>query len=143
MAAHEQRAGSPNDKIDVEAMRDGQLRCSPWCDVGGPDDDMKLYVCWGTFPVPWPRRDDSWRPGAHACKRAHDALTEAGHAPKVIKTYSFGQLPDLTRGRREVRRLTGESWVPVLVLDDGEVIAGSREIAAWARGHPAAATSDR
>ena len=98
---------------------------------------MKLYVCWGTFPVPWPRRSASWRPAAHPCKRAHDALEEAGHSPEVVRTYGLGQLPDFTRGRKEVKRLTGESWVPVLVLDDGEVIRDSDRIVAWARDNPA------
>jgi hypothetical protein len=95
---------------------------------------MKLYVCWGTFPVPWPRRGATWRPGGHPCKRAHDALKEAGHSPEVVRVYGFGQLPDVTSGRREVKRLTGESWVPVLVLDDGEVVKGSESIVAWTRG---------
>jgi glutathione S-transferase-like protein len=99
---------------------------------------VKLYVCWGTFPVPWPRRGASWRPGAHPCKVAHDALVEAGHSPEVVKVYGFGQLPDVTHGRKEVKRLTGESWVPVLVLDDGQVVAESKKIAAWARDNPAA-----
>ena len=97
---------------------------------------MKLYVCWGTFPVPWPRRHASWRPGAHPCKRAHDALNEAGHSPDVVRVHSFGRLPDLTRGRRAVRRLTGQSYVPVLLLDDGQVITSSDAIVAWARQHP-------
>ena len=87
--------------------------------------------------MPWPRRNDSWRPDAHPCKRAHDALKEAGHSPEVIRSYGFSFLPDLTEGRKEARRLTGESYVPVLVLDDGEVIADSKKIAAWAAGHPA------
>jgi glutathione S-transferase len=47
-------------------------------------------------------------------------------------------LPDITRGRKEVRRLTGQSFVPVLVLDDGELVTGSNEIVEWARTHPAA-----
>ena len=98
---------------------------------------MKLYVCWGAFPVPWPRRGASWRPGAHPCKVAHDALAEAGHSPEVVKVYGFGQLPDVTRGRREVKRRTGGSWVPVLVLNDGEVVTDSKNIAAWARDNPA------
>jgi len=102
---------------------------------------MKLYVCWGTFPVPWPRTGYSWRPGDHPCKKAHDALREAGYSPEVVKTYGFGQLPDITTGRREVKRLTGESWVPVLVLDDGEVIADSRNIVTWAREQSATAAS--
>lgn len=97
---------------------------------------MKLYVCWGTFPVPWPRKSASWRPGAHPCKNAYDALKEAGHRPEVVRSYGFGGLPDVTSGRKQVKRLTGESWVPVLVLDDGEVIRESKNIVAWARDNP-------
>jgi hypothetical protein len=99
-------------------------------------DALKLYVCWGTFPVPWPRRGGSWRPAAHPCKVAYDALAEAGHSPEVVRAYGLGQLPDVTRGRKEVKRLTGESWVPVLVLDGGDVVSGSENIATWARQHP-------
>jgi hypothetical protein len=55
----------------------------------------------------------------------------------VVKTYGFAQLPDVTSGRKEVKRLTGESFVPVLVLDDGEVIKDSQNIIAWARDHRA------
>jgi hypothetical protein len=98
---------------------------------------VKLYVCWGTFPIPWPRRSASWRPEAHPCKQAFDALDEAGYSPEVVRVYGFGQLPDMTSGRREVRRLTGESFVPVLVLDSGEAIADSKNIVAWARSNPA------
>src|SRR5919204_525209 len=90
------------------------------------NDVVKLYVCWGTFPVPWPRRSASWRPGAHPCKKAHDALKGAGHSPDVVKAYGFAALPDITHTRKEVKRLTGESFVPVLVLDDGQVIPDSK-----------------
>jgi hypothetical protein len=98
---------------------------------------MKLYVCWGTFPIPWPGRETSWKPRFHACKVANDALREAGHKPKVKRVFGYKSLPDFTRGRREVKRLTGESTVPLLVLDGGEFVQGSQEIAAWARQHPA------
>jgi hypothetical protein len=98
---------------------------------------MKLYVCWGTFPVPWPRRGASWRPRAHPCKRAYDTLKEAGHHPQVVKCYGRPLLPDVSSGRKEVQRLTGESWVPVLVLDDGTVIKDSKNIVTWARNNPA------
>ena len=97
---------------------------------------MRLYVCWGTFPVPWPRKGASWRPNAHPCKKAHDALKAAGHRPKVVRAYGFASWPDFTRARREVKRLTGESFVPVLLLDDGQVIADSTNIVAWARDNP-------
>jgi hypothetical protein len=96
---------------------------------------MKLYVCYGLFPSPV-------RPGGHPCKNAHDALREAGHGPEIVKSYGLGFLPDVfnrTRGRQEVKRLTGSTMVPVLVNDDGTWIQGSHEIAEWARTHPAGA----
>ena len=91
---------------------------------------MKLYVCWGTFD----------HPGGHPCRHAYVALREAGHDPEVIKSYGLGMLPGIfnrTAGRQEVQRLTGNRMVPTLVLDDGTVVDGSREIVAWASAHPA------
>ena len=35
-----------------------------------------------------------------------------------------------------MKRLPGQSWVPVLVTRDDDVIAGSREIEEWAGAHP-------
>ena len=52
------------------------------------------------------------------------------------EVYGFAQLPDVTSGRKEVKRLTSESFVPVLVLDDGEVIKDSENIVALARNNP-------
>jgi hypothetical protein len=89
---------------------------------------MKLYVCWGTFQVPGMR--------SHPCRNALIALQEAGYDPEVKKAYSLGPLPDITPGRREVKRLTGQSWVPVLVTDDGEAIHDSKAIIAWAQANP-------
>ena len=93
---------------------------------------MKLYICWGTFPAPW-------RPGGHPCRNAYKALKDAGHDPEVVKSYGLAPLPNMTRGRQEVKRLTGESWVPVLILDGGEVIKDSKNIVAWAERNPASA----
>ncbi|HEX5225113.1 MAG TPA: glutathione S-transferase N-terminal domain-containing protein [Solirubrobacteraceae bacterium] len=93
---------------------------------------MKLYICYGTFPSP--------RPGGHPCRNAAKALRDAGHDPELIRSYGFGLMPDafnLTRGRREVKELTGNTWVPTLVLDDGTVIDGSHEIVEWAAANPA------
>jgi len=95
---------------------------------------MKLYICYGLFKSP--------RPGGHPCRNAHEALRQAGYDPQVVKSYGLGILPkvfNMTKGRQEVERLTGNRMVPTLVLDDGTVIDGSREIAAWAEAHPAAA----
>jgi hypothetical protein len=98
---------------------------------------MKLYVCYGTWkPAP--------RPGGHPCGRAYHALVDAGHKPEVIKSYGLGLAPDLlnkTPGRQEVKRLTGNHWVPTLVTDEGIVIQGSYEIENWAKGHAASAAA--
>jgi hypothetical protein len=94
---------------------------------------MKLYICWGTFHSP--------RPGGHPCRNAYEALKEAGHEPELVKSYGLAILPDAlnqTQGRKEVKELTGETWVPVLVTDDGEVVKDSKRIVAWAREHPRA-----
>ncbi len=92
---------------------------------------MKLYVCWNTSPGPG---------GHHACGNAHRALREAGYEPEVVKARGLGALPDRfnrTEGRREAKRLTGSTTVPVLITDTGEVISDSKRIVAWAREHPA------
>ena len=41
-------------------------------------------------------------------------------------------------GRDEIERLSGQKDVPILVLDDGEVISGTGTIRQWAKEHPAA-----
>jgi hypothetical protein len=99
---------------------------------------MKLYVCWGTWkgatPKPFRRAD------RHPCGVAHEALTDAGYAPEVVRCFGWEALPrvfNLTPGRRKVKELTGDVVVPVLVTNDGEVVAGSGEIADWASPHPA------
>ncbi len=97
---------------------------------------MKLYVCYGTWTAGKPLH-------AHACGEANQALRQAGHEPELIRSYGLGPWPglinNLTRGRREVKALTGNYWVPLLVLDDGTAIQGSQKIIAWARANPAAA----
>lgn len=94
---------------------------------------MKLYVCWGTFQIRGAR--------PHPCRIALHALQAAGHEPEIVKVYGVAQLPDVTRGRREVRRLTGTSWVPLLVTDDGELVQESPAIARWAAEHPVPAAA--
>jgi len=75
-------------------------------------------------------------PGCASMQEGVRRAEGSRHSPAVIKTYGFASLPDITTGRKEVKRLTGESFVPVLVLDDGEVIKDSSNIIAWARAHP-------
>ncbi len=96
---------------------------------------MKLYVCWGTFRSP--------RPGGHPCGNAYRALQAAGYEPEVEKVYGLGLLPDALNpsGRKKLKEMTGSSWAPVLETEEGEVVAGSKEIAAWAQAHPATAAT--
>jgi hypothetical protein len=97
---------------------------------------MKLYVCYGTWTAGKPLH-------AHPCGEAHKAVVEAGHEPEVIRSYGLGLAPgpvnELTRGRREVKEMTGNYWVPALVTDDGTVVQGSKKIIAWAQDNPAGA----
>jgi hypothetical protein len=93
---------------------------------------VKLYVCWGTWTGPTPR--PFRQAETHPCGAAHEALKAAGHDPEVIRCFGWAELPavfNLTPGRRKVKQLTGEVTVPVLVTDDGEVVAGSSVIVAW------------
>jgi hypothetical protein len=98
---------------------------------------MKLYICWGTFPSP--------RPGGHPCANAYHALKDAGYEPEVEKVHGLGVGPSIfqfkTEGRKEVERLSGSPSVPILVLDDGEVIPDSKSIMEWAEKNPAKASA--
>jgi hypothetical protein len=89
---------------------------------------VRLYVCYGTFGTP----------ESHPCKRAYQALIDAGHQPDVTRTFGCFRTDPLMPGRRHVKRLTGNYEVPTLELGDGTIIDGSREIESWAKAHPAA-----
>lgn len=98
---------------------------------------MVLYTCqfgtsFGGVPGPF----------GHPCGRAAKALEAAGHAYEVKQveggSMMFWTWRSRARDRAEVERLSGQRAVPILALDDGEVIAGSGAIVRWAREHPAA-----
>jgi hypothetical protein len=95
---------------------------------------MKLYTCGGKGgggSLPWPV--------THACGHAMKALDDAGHQYELEVVAGYRLLPWTRRGaaRAEIRELTGQDNVPVLLLDDGTAIAGSRRIADWAAGEQA------
>jgi glutathione S-transferase len=82
---------------------------------------------------------------AHPCAKAGHALKAAGYEYE-LKTVKGYRLMPWTWGsrkadRQEIRELSGTNEVPILVLDDGEVISGSGTIAKWAKEHPAARAS--
>src|SRR5204863_4173550 len=82
-------------------------------------------------------------PKPHACRRAHEALREAGHDYETVvfaKGHRFGLF---TKGRRpRLKEISGQEKLPVLELPDGTTISGSGNIVAWARAHSPAAVSD-
>lgn len=98
---------------------------------------MVLYTCaegksFGGLPGPF----------AHPCGRAAKALDDAGlqYELKQVKggTLKLWTWPSRAGDRAEVEQLSGQRGVPILVLDDGEVVTGSAAIVGWARANVAA-----
>jgi glutathione S-transferase len=79
---------------------------------------------------------------AHPCAKAGKALDAAGYTYELKVMGGYRLMPwtwgSRDEDRAEVKRLSGTNEVPILVLDDGEVISGSSTIARWAQEHPAA-----
>ena len=78
-------------------------------------------------------------PLAHPCGKAAKALDDAGHSYEWRKvkggTLKLWTWPSRARDRAEVEGLSGQRSVPILILDGGEVISGSAEIARWAQAN--------
>ena len=79
---------------------------------------------------------------AHPCAKAGKALDTAGYEYELKVVGGYRLMPwtwgNRDEEREEVRKLSGTNEVPILILDDGEVISGSSVIARWAREHPVA-----
>jgi glutathione S-transferase len=77
----------------------------------------------------------------HPCAKAAKALDGAGYRYEIRTVGSYRLLPwtwgSRNEDRAEVKKLSGTNEVPILVLDDGEVVSGSGVIAHWAKEHPA------
>ncbi len=71
----------------------------------------------------------------HPCGRAADSLRNAGVEFTVETVDGYRLLPWTRRGdvRTKVRELSGQDNVPILVLENGEVVTGSGQIAKWAK----------
>ncbi len=86
---------------------------------------MKLYTCGQR------EKGASLR---HPCGRAAKALREAGHKFEIEEVEGYRLMPWTRSGKRDVvRELSGQENVPVLVLDDGDVVSGSGSIVRWAK----------
>ena len=74
----------------------------------------------------------------HPCGIAAKALDDAGHTYAHKTVGGFKRVPFSRIGkRREIKELTGQEDVPVLLLDDGATVSGSSAIVAWAGEHHA------
>jgi len=94
---------------------------------------MKLYTCGQT--------DHAANLG-HPCGRAAKALRDAGYEFEIETVEGYRLLPWTRRGKRdEIREISGQDNVPVLVTDGGDVVSGSGAIARWAAANPAAAAA--
>jgi glutathione S-transferase len=90
---------------------------------------MRLYTCG--------QRDHGAGLG-HPCGRAASALRDAGHDLEIETVGGYRLLQWTRRGKRdEIRAISGQEDVPVLVTDDGEVVSGTGTIIAWAKAHQA------
>ena len=93
---------------------------------------MILYTC---------GQKKSYGSLGHACARAASALDEAGYEYELRDLPGYRMVPwtwgDRRRGREEIKDLTGQINLPVLVLDEGGAVVGSGKIAEWAQAHPA------
>jgi glutathione S-transferase len=82
---------------------------------------------------------------AHPCGRAANALDEHGHSYEWRKVkggrLKFWTWPNRARDRAEIKRLSGQRAVPILVLDNGQVVVGSGEIVQWAHDNPPVSAS--
>ncbi|MBK5110136.1 MAG: glutathione S-transferase domain-containing protein [Thermoleophilia bacterium] len=92
---------------------------------------MGLYTC----------EQKKSTPRFHPCGKAAKALDDAGHEYEIEAVGGYRMLPwtwpKRSRDRAVIKELSGQENVPILVLDDGEVISGSGTIADWAEANPA------
>jgi glutaredoxin len=91
-----------------------------------------LYTC---------GQEKSFASVGHACGRAARALDESGYEYELQSLPGYKYVPwtwrARRRGREKIEELTGKHDLPVLVLDEGKVVAGSGKIVEWAQAHPA------
>ncbi len=89
-----------------------------------PPAGLTLYTC----------ELDRGGPKIHPCRRAHEALSAAGHQYETVVFGPNRPLGLFTKGKRpELKQLSGQEKLPVLLLADGTAVSGSGRIVAWAK----------
>jgi glutathione S-transferase len=76
----------------------------------------------------------------HGCRRAHEALDQAGIDYEGVIFGKGRPLAIGTTGKRpDLKRISGQEKLPVLALTDGATVNGSDAIVAWAADRNASA----
>jgi len=89
---------------------------------------MKLLTC------NTPTNDAPGPFDVHPCNKAIKALDAAGHSYEQEHLGGYKMLPWTVKDKRaRAEELSGQKWLPILVLDDETVITGSNNIIAWAQ----------
>lgn len=87
-------------------------------------DKLTLYVC----------HVDQGGPKPHPCRKAHEALSGAGHDHDKVVFDKGRPLGLFTKGKRpELKKMSGQEKLPVLAFPDGRTIAGGKSIVEWAK----------
>ena len=87
---------------------------------------LKLYTC----------SLDEGGSKLHPCRKAHEALDEAGHSYETEVFDKNRPMGLFTKGKRpQLKEMTGQEKLPVLELPDGEFMTGSGDIVDWAKSN--------
>lgn len=99
-------------------------------DLQHPPDKLTLYTCHVGRGGP--------KFIGHGCRRAHQALDEAGIEYETV-IFGKGRPRAIgTTGKRpELKRISGQEQLPVLALPDGTTVIREAAIVAWAAQHRA------
>lgn len=81
---------------------------------------------------------DDGGPNLHPCHKAHNALRDNGHDYETIVFDRNRPLGIGSKGTRpELKRISGQEKLPVLLLANGASVNGGGKIAKWAKQNAA------
>lgn len=84
---------------------------------------------------------DRGGPKFHPCRKCHETLEAAGHTYETEVFDKNRPMGLFTKGKRpKLEEMTGQEKLPALRLPDGSYVTGSKEIIAWAKENPPAAS---
>ena len=87
---------------------------------------LKLYTC----------SLDEGGSKLHPCRKAHEALDEAGHSYETEVFDKNRPMGLFTKGKRpQLKEMTGQEKLPALQLPGGEFVTGSGDIVDWAKSN--------